>query len=204
MERVQRRVEGVTAVRMLRELAEALEVLTTETPLVLVLEDLHWSDRATVELLGYLAQRRGPARLLMLGTYRSADAVARSHLVRELVQELRTRGMCRELALELLTASEVASYMAGHLGGPVTLALAELVYRHTEGNALFMVTIVEHLVQQGLVTRQEGQWTLREGAEATSLPEGLQQLLVRRIEALPSEMQRTSWKGPTMRKSSSG
>ena len=190
LERVQRRVEGATAVRMLRELAEALEVLTTETPLVLVLEDLHWSDRATVELLGYLAQRRGPARVLVLGTYRSADAVARSHPVRELVQELRGRGMCRELALELLTASEVASYMAGHLGGPVTSALAELVYRHTEGNALFMVNIVEHLVQQGLVTRREGQWTLREGAEATSLPEGLRQLLVRRIEALPSETQR--------------
>lgn len=190
LERVQRRVEGATAVRMLRELAEALEVVTTETPLVLVLEDLHWSDRATLELLGYLAQRRGPARLLVLGTYRSADAVARAHPVRELVQELRGRGMCRELALELLTVSEVASYMAGHLGGPVTSALAELVYRHTEGNALFMVNIVEHLVQQGLVTRREGQWTLREGAEATSLPEGLRQLLGRRIEALPPETQR--------------
>ena len=72
----------------------------------------------------------------------------------------------------------------------MTSALADLVYRRTEGNALFMVNIVEHLVQQGLVTRREGQWTLREGAEATNLPEGLRQLLVRRIEALPSEAQR--------------
>ena len=55
-----------------------------------------------------------------------------------------------------------------------------------------MVNIVEHLVQQGVVMRQEGQWTLREGAEApgASLPEGLRQLLVRRIEALPPEAQR--------------
>ena len=56
LERVQRRVKGATAVRMLRELAEALEVLTTETPLVLVLEDLHWSDRRD----GRAARLSGP------------------------------------------------------------------------------------------------------------------------------------------------
>ena len=97
--------------------------------------------------------------------------------------------MCRELALELLTASEVASYTAGHLRAG-DISTAELVYRHTEGNALFMVNIVEHLVQQGLVTRRVGQWTLREGAGGHKSPRGAAQLLVRRIEALPSETQR--------------
>ena len=57
-ERLQRQLQGVTPARMLRELAEALEVLTTSIPLVLVLEDLHWSDVSTVNLLTYLAQRR--------------------------------------------------------------------------------------------------------------------------------------------------
>jgi predicted ATPase len=60
---------------MLRELATALDVLTTDTPLVLVLEDLQWSDSATVECLAYLAQRREPARLLVLGTYRPVETV---------------------------------------------------------------------------------------------------------------------------------
>jgi predicted ATPase len=60
----------------------------------------------------------------------------------------------------------------------------------TDGNALFMVNIVEHLVQQGLVVRHAGEWTLRERAEAklASLPGELRQLLVRRIEALPPEV----------------
>ena len=97
-----------------------------------------------------------------------------------------------ELRLEFLSAADVAAYVAGRLGGPVAAPLAAFVYRRTDGNALFMVNIVEHLVQQGLVVRRAGQWTLREGAEAqvASLPEGLRQLLLRRIEALPPEARR--------------
>ena len=55
---------------MMREMAEAAEALAEEQPVIVVLEDLHWSDAATVELLSFLARRRAPARLLVLGTYR--------------------------------------------------------------------------------------------------------------------------------------
>jgi DNA-binding winged helix-turn-helix (wHTH) protein len=72
-------VQGATQQRMLREMAEALEQLTRQQPLLLVLEDLHWSDHATVELLSYLAQRKEPAQLLILGTYRPTDLVLGSH-----------------------------------------------------------------------------------------------------------------------------
>src|SRR5436309_13562653 len=57
---------------LLRELAAALEIVTAETPLVLVLEDLHWSDYATLDLLAVLARRGEPTRLLVLGRYRPA------------------------------------------------------------------------------------------------------------------------------------
>ena len=192
LERVQRQVQGATQARMIRELAEALDVLTADTPLVLVLEDLHWSDSATVEFLTSLAQRREPARLLVLGTYRPVETVLRRHPLRGMVQELVGRGQCVELCLELLPAEDVAAYVAGRLGGPVTAALAAFIYERTEGNALFMVHIVEHLVQHGLIIRQEGQWTLPDGAEAklASVPEGLQQLLRRRIEELQPEARR--------------
>jgi hypothetical protein len=65
LERLQRRVEGATRERMVRELNDALESLTGPATLVLVLEDLHWSDVATVELLTSIAQRAEPARLLI-------------------------------------------------------------------------------------------------------------------------------------------
>jgi len=80
LETLQRRVIGVTRERMLREMAESIEVLTAERPPVLILEDLHWSDASTLDLIALLARRREPARLLLLGTYRPAEAILHSHL----------------------------------------------------------------------------------------------------------------------------
>ena len=187
LERLQRQVQGATPARMLRELAEVLDVLTADVPLVLVLEDLHWSDRSTVEALTAVAQRREPARLLILGTYRPAEAALRGHPVRGMAQELCGRGQAVELRLERLPVEDVAAYLVGRLGGPVAGSLAAFIHARTEGHALFLVTIVEHLVQQGLVVRHAGAWTLRAGGEAqvASLPEEVRQLLLRRIEALP-------------------
>ena len=91
LQRLQRQLQGDSA-RMLRELAEVLDVLTAETPLVLFLEDLHWSDRSTVECLNYVAQRRVPARLLVLGTYRPVEAATQQHPLRHIVRELCGRG----------------------------------------------------------------------------------------------------------------
>jgi predicted ATPase len=192
LERLQRQVQGATSARMLRELAEALDVLTAETPLLLVLEDLHWSDRPTVECLNYLAQRRTPARLLVLGTYRPVETAIQAHPLRHVVHELCGRGQAVELRLELLAAEDVAAYVAGRLGGPVSPHLAAVVYERTAGNALFLVTIVDHLVDQRLVVHREEQWTLRDGSEAKvlSLPESLRQLLVRRLEDLPADDRR--------------
>ena len=121
----------------------------------------------------------------MLGTYRPVETVLRAHPLRGMVQELCGRGQGVELRLEFLPAAEVAAYVAGRLGGPVAAPLAAFIYARTDGNALFMVNLVEHLVQQGRVVRREGQWTLRDATAAGSLPEELRQLLLRRIEALP-------------------
>src|SRR5262249_46075413 len=97
LEAVQHRSLGTTPASMLRQLVDAVEVLTSERTLVLVLEDLHWSDRATVACLAYLAQRREPARLLVLGTYRLVETVLQAHPLRGLVQELCGRGQAGEL-----------------------------------------------------------------------------------------------------------
>jgi predicted ATPase len=140
--------------------------------------------------LAVLAQRQEPARLLVLGTYRPVETVLRAHPLRGLVQELVGRGQAAEMRLELLPAEDVAAYIAGCLGGPVTTPFATCVYERTEGNALFMVNLVEHLVQQRLVERQAGQWTLREDPAVYGLPMGLRQMLLRRIEALAPEARR--------------
>ena len=144
----------------------------------------------SVELAVALGERqRLAARLLVLGTYRPVEVMLRAHPLRGMVQELCGRGQGKELRLELLSPEDVAAYVAGRLGGPVAAPLTALVAARTNGNALFMVNIVEHLVQQGVVVWRAGQWTLREGtaAQVASLPAGLAALLLRRIEALPPE-----------------
>ena len=92
------------------------------------------------------------------------DLVLHAHPLRGLVQELVGRGLVRELPLELLSAADVAAYLAGRLGGPVAPPLVAFVHVRTDGHPLFLVTIVEHLVQQGLLARGAGQWTLRPGS----------------------------------------
>ena len=98
-EALQRQGNGVTRDRMLRELSEALDLLTQERPLLLVFEDLHWSDVSTLEWVAYVARRRDPARLMLLGTYRPIDAIVRAHPLPTVITELLpARPLCRACA----------------------------------------------------------------------------------------------------------
>src|SRR5262249_20247893 len=98
-EALYREVAGATPERMMREMAEAIEALTEETPLVLVLEDLHWSDYSTLDLLSSVAQRPEPASLLVVGTYRPVDLALSRHPLNAVRQELGMRRRCEEMPL---------------------------------------------------------------------------------------------------------
>ena len=111
IEDLQRRTVGATQERMLREIAEAFEVLTAERTLVLVLEDLHWADVSTLELLALLARRPDPARLLVIGTYRPLEVLGNGHPLNGVIHELQAHGLCEELALGLLSEEDVATYL---------------------------------------------------------------------------------------------
>src|SRR5262249_50923826 len=142
-ERLEHLVSGVTPARMLRELAEALEVLTAERLLVLVLEDLHWSDRATLEWLAYVVRRRDPARLLLLGTYRPVDVIVHAHPLRAIVAEFQHHPQYAELVLDALSAAPTAAYLRQRCGAqPVPAGLPQLVHQRTGGHPLFLVAMV--------------------------------------------------------------
>jgi predicted ATPase len=79
------------------------DALTAEAPLVLVLEDLHWSDYSTLDLISYLARQRVGARLMVVGTYRPAELIASGHPLKAVKQELVAKQQCEELPLEYLT-----------------------------------------------------------------------------------------------------
>jgi DNA-binding winged helix-turn-helix (wHTH) protein len=116
-EALQQRGRGATQARMLRELTEAIEALAAERPLILVLEDLQWSDYATLEWLAFVARRREKACLLVIGTYRPMDVLVRAHPLRTVVQELQRHGQCEELPLGVSDRSRGGGLPGGAVRG---------------------------------------------------------------------------------------
>ena len=191
-EGLQQRSGGTTRDRMLRELAEAMETLTLERPMVLVVEDLHWSDYATLDWLAFVARRRAAARFLVLGTYRPADAVMRAHPVHTVAQELQRQERCTELVLHYLSEAGVVAYLAQRFD---TLefpeGLAWVLHRHTNGNPFFLVTVVQELVRQGILAQQGSAWTLRGdlGAVAACVPDSIRHLIEHQLAHVSAEEQ---------------
>ena len=192
LEAVQRRAEGVTRDRMLRELVEALDVLGKDALVVLFLEDLHWSDSATIDLLAMLARRREASRLLVIGTYRPADVAVSAHPLRAVTQELRMHGHCEELLLEFLSLSAVGEYLAARFAGHgFPPELAQVLHRSTDGNPLFLVNTIDYLVGEGQLRETGGRWELTGPLEeiASRTPETLWKMVERQVERLTGDEQ---------------
>ena len=183
---------GATRERMLRELAVAMDTLTTEAPLVLVLEDLHWSDHATLDVVTVLAQRREPARLLLLGTYRPVEAIIRNHPLRAVAHDLQLHGYCTAVQLGPLSSVAVRDYLAVRFPGcALPEGVVQQIYQRTDGHPLFLVNVIEHLVAQGRLVEQAGQWEFA-GSIADveiGIPESLRQMLAQQLDRLTVEEQ---------------
>jgi DNA-binding winged helix-turn-helix (wHTH) protein len=184
---LRRRARSETRARMLREFAEAIEALAADTGLVLVIDDLQWGDAATVELLSYLAQRSERARLLVVASYRPAQVALHVHPVQAIKRDLQIRGQCVELPVEPLTETDVSQYLTHRLAGArLSADLPSLIHRRTEGNALFMVSVVDHLVRCGVLVQQGDQWRLISEIGAV-VPETLQQFIAQQLEMLDAD-----------------
>jgi predicted ATPase len=178
---------GTTRERMLREMAHAIEVLTAEAPLLLVLEDLHWSDYSTLDLISYLARHGDAARLMVIGTVRPVDMILGDHPLKSVKRELQAHGLCHELPLTYLAEDVVAEYLTARFPShQLPARLRRAIYRRTEGNPLFMVNLVEYLIDQRMVVEEQGTWKLRvDVAEVErGVPSSLRQLIERQIERL--------------------
>jgi DNA-binding SARP family transcriptional activator/predicted ATPase len=180
LEAVQRRMIGASHTRMLREMLETLDAISRATPLVLALEDLHWSDSSTIDLLGALARRSEPARLLVLGTFRRADAVAQQHPIHRLVQSLRGRGLCGEIAVGPLDPNAVEHYATERLGAGPAGEVAGVLHERTGGHPLFVTTLLDSWVEQGLL----GERPPDLGRLASGVPRTVRQLIEQTLEQL--------------------
>ena len=187
---LQREILGATRERMVRELCEALEAITRTTALVLILEDLHWADHSTVDLISAIARRREPAKLLVLGTFRPADLILSGSPLKTLKQDLLLHHLGSEVALERLREPDVADYLAAEfVGSELPPGLAAVIHRHSDGNPLFMTAMLDHLAQQGVLSQAGGRWRMTVPLEAVDpgVPETLRQMLEVQLQHLSRE-----------------
>jgi DNA-binding winged helix-turn-helix (wHTH) protein len=180
-------LQGVRPERMPRELAVLIEALTTDLTLVLVLEDLHWSDPSTVDLLALLAQRREPSRLLVIATYRPADAAVREHILSGTVQTLHMQGRCAELPLHDLNEDAVRAYLALRFpGSDFPSALARLLHEHTGGQPLFLVAVIDHMLSRGWILDTAPGWGLSTPPQRIDLgvPDDVRRMVEMQVQCL--------------------
>ncbi|HET6891795.1 MAG TPA: AAA family ATPase, partial [Pyrinomonadaceae bacterium] len=191
-ELLSREVYGATRERMLREMGEALEALTSDQPLVIILEDLHWSDYSTLDLISYLASQRRAGQLMLIGTYRTVELIVSGHPLKAVKQELLAKQQCEELPLEYLSEDAVAEYLSVKFPtNRFPSELGRLIHERTEGNPLFMVNVVNYLLGEGKIIETGDHWRLNAGLEEleVGVPENIREMIEKQIARLTVEDQ---------------
>ena len=170
LDELRRGLIGIGTGRKLCEGCAVRVALSQQQPLVL--EDLHWSDSATIDLLSFVAQTRVPARLLLLASYQPVEALLRQHPVTAMARRLRAQQGLTELTLQPLAPEQVQAYVTQRLGDTAaSRKVATLAQRQSEGHPLFLAGCVEQLVKRGWTARRR-RWTQpvnrRPGASCSS------------------------------------
>jgi DNA-binding NarL/FixJ family response regulator len=161
----------------------ALAAMARRQPTALFFDDLHEADRATLELLPFLAASLGDLPLLLLGAYRS-DELRRDHPLRRVRAELRRAKLLNELAIEPLAPGDAATLLAQLLGNPASPALAAVLFERTKGVAFFVEELVAALLTSGRVRDDGAVWELVQPDAPLPLPESIRDLVLMRAATL--------------------
>ena len=173
--------------RLKRELTGFIQEITRERPLVVFLDDLHWADVSSVDLLGYLAMRFDTMKLLVVVTYRKEEMRSAQHPFLELQLELQSRGACREIVLGFLSREDLARYLELEFPGhDFPKSFPELLHAKTEGSPLFLVDLLRYLQEREVIEEKDGVHRLARSPEDvdTDLPQSIQGMIQRKVERL--------------------
>jgi DNA-binding CsgD family transcriptional regulator/tetratricopeptide (TPR) repeat protein len=164
--------------RLFDSITTFLKNASRTQPLLLVLDDLHWADRSSLLLLEFLAREIAASRVMLLGTYRDVD-VSRRHPLSQTLGSLIQEQSFYRLQLRGLTRHEVGQFVEASAGTSISGAQVELMHARTEGNPLFVGEIVRLYDQAGIEAHI--------GAWATSIPEGVRDVIGRRLDSLSDD-----------------
>jgi DNA-binding winged helix-turn-helix (wHTH) protein len=190
-EALKKELFGVTKQRMLREFVDFIEAITQDIPLCLCIEDLHWCDNASLDLIMALAQRSSLKQFMLLSSFRTSELRQDTSTLKYLYNQLQLKNLCQTVDLLALNEIEIKKCLQQNL--PVALhgeVYFELFKRYTEGNPLMLMTAIEH-INQSFASRSdeiEGLASEAQGVDPQQVEDGisggLKQLLSLKIANL--------------------
>ncbi len=163
-----------------------IERASRATPHALLLDDLHWADESTLQLLQHIAPHLAQMPMLVVGTYRDVDLDAERPFARTLEALTRQR-LAQKIALKRLDRALVGDLLAALAGQPAPGPLVRAVFRETEGNPFFVEEVYHHLAEEGKLFDGEGRWRADLRVEDLDVPEGIKLVIGRRIQRLSPE-----------------
>jgi DNA-binding CsgD family transcriptional regulator/tetratricopeptide (TPR) repeat protein len=171
--------------RLFNALVACLTPATTSQPVLVIIEDLHWSDESSLDFLLYLLRRSSAQPMLLIGTYRSDEVGPRlgrwlAHLDRE--------HLSRELRLASLTRDEVAAMLQAIFAHPraVRVEMLDAIYTLTEGNPFFVEELLKSLIAAGDIFYADGIWN-RKPMEMLRIPRSLNDAVEQRVAQLSAD-----------------
>lgn len=176
--------------RLMQAVESWLVAMARRSPVLLVLDDLHWADKATLVLLLHLV-RTAPQGVLIVATYRDTD-VDRSHPLSSVLADLRRLPGVERIALGGLPLAEIREFLeraGGHSLDESGEAFAELLARETAGNPFFVSEMLRHFTETGLLTRRDGRWTGDLATGIDAVPEGIREVVGRRLGRLGTDVE---------------
>jgi tetratricopeptide (TPR) repeat protein len=155
-----------------------LRAASDDSPLVVVLDDIHWADKPTLLLLQHMAREVSNARLLLVGTYRDTE-LSRTHPLSEALAELNRESGFQRVVLRGLEEPEVRAYLAATTGREPARDLVTRIFEETEGNPFFLAEVVNLMTEEG---------SFEAGSVSdVALPDGVREALGRRLDRLSEE-----------------
>src|SRR6266498_1716840 len=168
--------------RLFEAVSRLVQRVAAERPVALLVDDLHWADATSLELLHYLARGLEARRVLLLGTYRLDEA--RTHPpLRALVRSLQRLGLAEELPVGGLGPEAVATLAGALLGGEPPAELLGVLRERAAGTPLFVTALIRGLRDTGELFRSGGAWVLS-GGSPTAVPPVVRDLVLARLERL--------------------
>jgi DNA-binding CsgD family transcriptional regulator/tetratricopeptide (TPR) repeat protein len=175
--------------RLHQAVAELLVNTSRRRPLLVILEDAHWADNPTLNLLRHLSRAAADARMLLVATFRDLEADMPAELSSALVDLRRTEGVV-PIRLTGLTSAEIAELVSEAAGGDVGAELPRLaasIHELTEGNAFLVIELWRALIETGTLVLADGHARLTRAPEELGTPDTVREVVTERVARLGEE-----------------